>query len=172
MYRVFGCLALLAALAGAQPAAAPAPKIALVNMQEAIVGTTDGQNAEKQLDAEFAPRKAKLDEQEKEIADLQAQLDKGGLSDDAKAKLGQDIDHKSLLFKIATENADGDLREAQSKVLKNLAPKMIACITQYARAKGYAMVFDISDSELPKLYANATDITREVIADYEKKNRH
>jgi outer membrane protein len=162
------CTAALSGMALAQPAA-PAPKIALVNMQDAIVGTTDGKNAEKRLDDEFTPRKTQLDEQEKEIADLQAQLDKGGLSDEAKEKLGQDIDHKTLLFKMATENADGDLRAAQAKVLHELAPKMIACIAQYAKTKGYAMVFDISDSDVPKLYPNAADITQEVIAEYEKK---
>lgn len=150
---------------------APTPKIALVNMQNAIVATTDGKSAEKQLDAEFAPRKAKLDEQEKEIADLQSQLEKGGLSDDAKEKLGQDIDHKTLLFNLATENADGDLRNAQMKTLHELAPKMIACITQYARSKGYAMVFDISASDVPQLYPNSADITQEVIAEYEKNSK-
>lgn len=167
---MFACALALAGMACAQTAAT-SPKIALVNMQDAIVGTTDGQNAEKQLDEEFAPRKSRLDEQEKEIADLQAQLEKGDLSDEAKEKLGQEIDHKTLLFKIANENADGDLRAAQRKVLYDLAPKMIACITQYAKSKGFAMVFDISDSDVPKLYPNAADITQEVVAEYEKKNQ-
>lgn len=171
MHQLFACAIGLAGVACAQTAA-PSPKIALVNMQDAIVGTTDGRNAEKQLEEEFAPRKAKLDEQEKEIADLQAQLDKGDLNDEAKEKLGQDIDHKTLLFNLANENADGDLRTAQKKVLHLLAPKMIACITQYAKLKGYAMVFDIGDSDVPKLYPNAIDITQEVMVEYEKKNKH
>lgn len=157
-----------AAGAFAQPATAPSPKIALVNMQEAIVSTTDGKNAEKQLDDEFAPRKAKLDAQEKEIADLQAKMDAGGMDPDAKEKLGLDIDHKTILFNIANQDADGDLRNAQKKVLQDLAPRMIACITQYAKSKGFAMVFDVSDSDVPKLYPNAADITQAVIAEYEK----
>ena len=48
---------------------------------------------------------------------------------------------------------------------------MIACIAEYAKAKGYAMVFDTSDSDVPKLYPNAADITLEVIAEYEKKDQ-
>jgi len=170
LHQLLVCAAALSGALWAQTqTAAPSPKIALVNMQDAITGTTDGKNAESKLDAEFAPRKAKLDEQEKEIADLQAQLEKGGLSDEAKEKLGQDIDHKTLMFNVANENADGDLRTAQTKVLRDLAPRMIACIAAYAKSKGYAMVFDISDSDLPKLYSNATEITGEVIAEYEKK---
>ena len=53
--KVVTAFLFLAAVAVAQP-----PKVALVNIQEAIVGTTDGQEAEKQLDAQFGPRKAKL----------------------------------------------------------------------------------------------------------------
>jgi outer membrane protein len=149
--------------------AAPSPKIALVDMQAAMTGTSDGKAAEQKLDEEFGPRKAKLDAQEKEIADLQAQVDKGGLTDEAKKKLTDDIDHKTLLFNLATDSADGDLRDAQIKVLHDLAPKMIALIAQLAKDQGYAMVFDISESETAKLYSNSTDITREVIAAYEKK---
>ena len=168
LYRVFVCIAVLAVAAFAQTAA-PGPKIALVHMQNAVTGTSDGKAAEQQLDDEFTPRKAKLDAQEKEIADLQAQLEKGGLSDNAKQKLTEDIDHKTLLFNLATESADGDLRNAQVKVLKNLAPKMIAVIAQYAKDNGYAMVFDVSESDTARMYGNATDITQDVIAAYEKK---
>ncbi len=169
-HQLFVCAWALAGLALAQTAPSNL-KIALVNMQNAVVATTDGKSAEKQLDDQFAPRKAKLDAQEKEIAALQAKMDAGGLTAEAKEELGLDIDHKTLLFNIATQNADGDLRLAQKKVLENLGPKMIACIARYAKAKGYAMVFDISDSDVPKLYPNAVDITQEVIAEYEKSSQ-
>jgi len=170
LYQLFVCAAALAGVTCAQTAA-PGLKIALVNIQNAITSTADGRNAEKQLDDEFAPRKARLDAQEKEIAALQAKMDAGGLAEDAKQQLGLDIDHKSLLLNIATQDADGDLRAAQKKVLQTLGPKMIACIAQYAKANGYAMVFDISESEVPKLYPNAIDITRQVIAEYEKNGQ-
>ena len=176
--KLYQLLVLATALAGiafgqSAPSGPPTgPKIALVNMQDAIVGTSDGKQAEKQLDDEFAPRKTKLDAQEKEISELQAKLEAAaGMTPDEKEKLGLDIDHKTLLFNVANQDADGDLRLAQKKVLQTLAPKMIACITQYAKAKGYAMVFDISESDVAKLYANSTDITREVIAEYEKSNQ-
>ena len=168
LHHLFLCVAVLAGMASAQTAT-PAPKIALVHMENAITSTSDGKAAEQKLDEEFSPRKAKLDAQEKEIADLQAQLDKGGMTDAAKQKLTEDIDHKTLLFNLATESADGDLRAAQVKVLQELAPKMIGVIAQYTKDKGYAMVFDISESDTARLYGNATDITQDVIAEYDQK---
>src|ERR1035438_3408644 len=54
-------LGLLAAMLAAAQSGRP-PRVALVNIQDAMLATTDGQNAAKTLDAEFGPRKAALDE--------------------------------------------------------------------------------------------------------------
>jgi len=163
--KVVTALLLFVAAAFAQ-----APKIALVNIQEAIVGTTDAHDAEKQLDAQFGPRKAKLDAAQREIAAIEKQLEQPNLSDDDRAKLGQELETKTNAYDTETEKADADLKAAQDKVLKDLGPKMITVIAQYAKDHAYAVVFDISESEAPKLYApNAVDITKEVAAAYEKK---
>jgi outer membrane protein len=152
----------------AQTSAAPPPKLALINLQEAIAGTIDGQNAANRLDVVFAPKQAKLEAQEKEIEILQDQLDKPGLSDQDKEKLSRQIDEKTLVLNKATQDADAELDAAQKKMLAELAPKMIACVVQYAKDHGYAMILDISESETAKMYApNATDVTKEVIAAYE-----
>jgi len=45
-------------------------------------------------------------------------------------------------------------------------------IADFAAKRGYAMVFDVSTSQAPLLYAeNATDITKDVVAAYESKYR-
>lgn len=146
------------------------PKVALVNMQQALVATTDGQAAEKKLDAQFAPRKAALDVAQKEIAALAEQLKKEGLSDEERGKLSQQMEEKASALDQATDKADADLKDAQDEVLKQLGPKLVATIAQYAKDHGYSVVFDISNSDVPRLYApNATDITKEIAAAYEKR---
>ena len=146
------------------------PKVALVNIQEALVNTSDGQAAEQRLNAQFAPRKAKLDVQQKEIAALAAQLKAEGLSEEDRTKLNQQMEEKAAALDQETEKADADLKEAQDAVLKDLGPKLVATIAQYAKDHGYSVVFDVSNSEAPRLYApNATDITKEVAAAYEKR---
>jgi Skp family chaperone for outer membrane proteins len=149
-----------------------APKVALVNIQEAILGTTDGQTAEKQLNAEFGPRKASLDQEQKVIADLQNRLDHETLSDADRAKLAKDIDDKTVVVNVKIDQADQDLTAAQKKVLAELAKKMVSVIVDYATGKGYNIVFDISSSQAPLLYAeNATDITSEVVTAYESRQK-
>jgi Skp family chaperone for outer membrane proteins len=163
---------LITLLIAAEFLCAQAPKVALVNMQQALVATTDGQAAEKRLDAQFAPRKAALDVAQKEIAALAEQLKKEGLSDEERGKLSQQMEDKASALDNATEKADADLKDAQDQVLKELGPKLVAVIAQYAKDHGYSVVFDISNSEVPRLYApNATDITKEVAAAYEKRKK-
>ena len=151
-------------------AQAKPPKIALVNIQDAIVGTTDGQAADQQLEAEFGPRKAKLEEQHKAIEALQNRLEQEKLSDDVRKRLTKELDDKTVLANLESDQDDADLDAAQKKVLSTIGKKMIAVIADYAARQGYSMVFDVSTSQAPLLYAeNATDITKEVVAEYESK---
>jgi len=104
-----GLLLLTAAAAGA--AFAQTPKVALINLEQALVSTTDGQNAEKKLDAQFAPRKAAIEWKHRELIALQDKLDKGGLSDDEHKNLAEEIDEKSDAVDRETTQADADLEQ-------------------------------------------------------------
>jgi Skp family chaperone for outer membrane proteins len=156
-------------LAGIAPAQARF-KIALVNIQDAIVATTDGQQADQQLEAEFAPKKAKLEEQHKAIEALQNRLEQDKLSDDERKRLTKELDDKTVLANLETDKDDADLDAAQKKVLAALGKKMVAVIADYATRNGYSVVFDVSTSQAPLLYAdNPTDITKDVVVAYEAK---
>jgi outer membrane protein len=150
--------------------APPAPKVALVNIEEVMVNTPEGQQAEKELDDRFSPRKAKIEDEQQAIATLQSQLEnQHNLADDAKQKMQAQIDAKVVAVNKETDQADAELDAAQKKVLAMLGPRIIAQITAYAKDHGYAMVFDISSSDAPRLYApNATDITEDVIKSWPK----
>lgn len=160
----------VAAVALAQTTPAKPPKIAFVNLQDAIVGTIDGQNANKQLEAEFGPRKTKLDQNQQALADMVNRLQQEDLTDEARQKLTKEVDDRTILVNLETEQDDADLDAAQKKTLAALGKKMMGVVIDYAAAKGYVMVFDTSSSQAPLLYVdNATDITSEVIAAYEAK---
>jgi len=140
-------------------------------MQDAIVGTADGQAAAKRLEAEFGPRKTKLD-QEKEVIDaMQKRLDEDKtLTEEDRKKLTKELNDQTVLFNVETDQDDSDLEQAQKQVLAVIGKKMVAVIAEVASASGYAVVFDVSTSRAPLLYAeNATDITSDVIRVYNNK---
>ena len=157
--------------AAAGLAQAQAPKIALVNIQDAIVGTSDGQSADRRLEAEFGPKKLKLDEERHLVESLQDKLrQQPDLSDADRQKLAKEVSDKTIMLNLETDQDDADLAAAQNKVIAELGKKMVAVIADYATRNSYAMVFDVSTSQAPLLYAeNATDITKDVIAAYESK---
>jgi outer membrane protein len=160
---------LLLVLAAAAAAFAQTPKVALINLEQALVSTTDGQNAEKKLDARFAPRKAAIDQKHKELIALQDKLDKGGASSEERTRLASEIDQKGDEVDKETTQADADLAQAQQQVLRDLGPKLMAAVVRYAREHGYDVVLDIGSSDMPRLFSeNSTDITREVVDEYEK----
>src|SRR5437588_637707 len=72
------------------------PKVGVISVQGAIVGTKDGQKASEQLQAKFAPKKKDLDGRSSEITQLEDQLRKGGtlMSEDKRTQLERDIDEK------------------------------------------------------------------------------
>ena len=151
---------------------AQTPKVALVNLEQALVSTTDGQNAEKKLDTQFNPRKAAIDQKHKDLMALQDKLDKGGGSEEERTRLAHEIDQKGDEVDKETTQADADLVQAQQQVLRELGPRLMAVVVRYAKEHGYDVVLDISTSDAPRLYTeNATEITKEVVEEYEKTAR-
>jgi Skp family chaperone for outer membrane proteins len=147
------------------------PRQIAVTVLGNLVGTADGQAAAKRLEAEFGPRKAKLDQEKEAIDATQKRLDEDKtLSEEDRKKLSKDLADKTVLFNVETDQDDSDLEQAQNKVVSDIGRKMVAVIVEVASASGYAMVFDVSTSRAPLLYAeNATDITSDVIRIYDNR---
>lgn len=157
----------LAAAIGAQAQT----KVAVINIQGAIVSTKDGQKAAAELNAQTAPKKKELDQKQADINSLQDQLNKGQntLSESAKNNLYKDIEQKKKTLQRDVEDAQADLEQEQQKLLQGLGQKMLAVIERYARDNGYGMVVDVSSPQTPVLYASpAIDITKEIIELYDK----
>ena len=65
---------LLAGAAMVLPAQAPPTKIGIIHIQNAILGTKDGQKAAKELESRFMPKRQELEKRQGDIQALQAQL--------------------------------------------------------------------------------------------------
>lgn len=154
------------------PAAAQTTqKIAVINIQQAIVSTKDGQKARNDLQTKFGPTQKELQDKQAKLAALQDQYRKGQntLSDEAKQKLARDIDSATTSLKRDTEDANTEVQDAERKVMDELGGKMMAVLNKYASDNGYVLVIDVSNPQTPVLFAsNTIDITRDIIAMYDK----
>jgi outer membrane protein len=159
-----------AAAATATPAVAPT-KVGVINIQEALINTKDGQKAAGELKTKFAPKQSEIEKKQADIAQLQQQLSKGGnaMSEESKQKIMREVDQKNVSLKRDTEDANADLEQEQQRIMSDLGAKMISILNKFATDNGYALVIDISSQQTPVLFAsNTIDITREIIALYDK----
>lgn len=169
--KLFAWPALLLAVTFA--AQAQTGKIAVINIQGAIIGTKDGQKAAAELNAKTEPKKKELEQKQNEINGLQDQFNKGQntLSESAKNDIYKNIELKKKNLQRDVEDAQAELEQDQQKILQQLGQKMMAVIEKYARDNGYTMVVDVSNPQTPVLYASPTiDITKEIVELYDKSN--
>jgi outer membrane protein len=155
---------------GSGAAFAQAQKYGVINMQEALLSTKDGQKAVNELKAKFTPKEQEFQKRQAELQQKQDEYRKGEntMSDDKKAALARDIDGMTKNLQRDTDDARQDVDQEQQRVLNELGSKMMAVLQKYATEKGYTMIFDVSGQPNNILFAsNTVDVTREIITLYD-----
>lgn len=146
-------------------------KLAIVNMNGALIGTRDGQKAVSELSAKQAAKAKEFEKKQNEILTLQDQLNKGAntLSEAAKNALYASIAGRKKTVQREMEDAQADFQADEQKILQRLGEKILAVVQRYAHDNGYTMVVDVGANTSPVLYASASiDITKEIIELYDK----
>jgi outer membrane protein len=164
----------------APPAAALPPagnvtlptKIAVIDIQVAIMNTKEGSAQAGTLQAKYQPKKDEFDKRQRDIQALQDQVKKGAatMSDDAKAKIERDMDAKTKSLQRDTQEVSDDYEQDMGKVFQELGNKMLQIIEQYAYQNGYAAVLDVSNRQTsPVLWAApSSNITADIIKLYDQ----
>ena len=168
--RINFVIAPLLAFAGAIGAFAQTQKLAVIDMQSALLGTKDGQKAVAELKTKFTPKEQELQKRQKDLQDKQDQYRKteNNMSDEAKASLARDIDTLQRGLQRDSDDANQDLQAEQQRVLQDLSQKMNQVLNKYAVDKQITMIFDVSGQPNNILFATtSTDITRDIIALYD-----
>jgi len=166
--RILLCVVFSLGLASASQAQT---KIAIVNINGALVGTRDGQKAVSELNARQAAKSKEFEQKRNEILGLQGQLDKGAntLSEAAKNALFASIAAKKKTVEREMEDAQADLQADEQKILQQLGAKILAVVQRYAHDNSYTMVLEAGTNTSPVLYASAgIDITKDIIELYDK----
>jgi outer membrane protein len=177
---VGGLLAVSQAVAQSEPQApagsapvgrATATKVGIIQAQNALLGTHDGQRALNEMNKKMEPTKAALDKKANDIRELQDKLQRGGnaMADAAKAELTRNIDQKTKAYNRDMEDAQAEAESEQRKLMDDLSGKMTKVIDNYAVANGYSLILDVSNPQTPVLYASTnTDITKDIVDLYDK----
>lgn len=157
-----------AARAPANAGAAPT-RIGLVNVQEAIQTTNEGQKELDDLVKRFIPRQTELRNLSDEIDRLKKQIETqaGKISDDERSNQVRVIESKQKILQRNYEDAQAEFQQAQQDISTRIYQKMAGVLEKYASSKGFAVVLDVSGQQSAVLWGNqGTVITQELVEAY------
>ncbi len=153
--------------------ASNASRIAVINMQQAILDSAEGKKAAGTLKAKYDAKASELQKKKKEVDDLTDDLKKQEktLSDDARADKQRTIDVKTKELQRAGEDANNEFQQLQSEAINNIGNRIMKVIQAYASEQGFTLVIDNSSPQAGILYANPTsDITTEIIRRFDAQS--
>jgi outer membrane protein len=154
---------------GQSPSAGAASgKIGVINIQQAILSTSEGKKAMAELQKKFQPRQQELQRLDQEIQSLRDQLQKGAatLSDDEQRRLSRELEDKQKLFNRSSDDFKSDAGSDRDEAVRRIGEKMVRLIGDYAQQNGYSLIVD--DAQIPVYYASKEiDLTEEMVKRYD-----
>jgi outer membrane protein len=155
------CLALtsVGSLASAQT------KIAIINLQRAVLESNEIKKASTALETKYKPRQQELEKLQADIERIQQQLQagQGKLSPQGEADLQAEGTRKQTTLQRKSEDLQKDVDAERNEVLARSSKQMQDVVAKLAADKGYDMVVDVSNTVF---FKPALEITNDAIAAY------
>jgi outer membrane protein len=157
----------------ANPVVPASAKIAIINFQQAVAATNEGQRNFGQLRTKFEPKQAQLKAQNDEIDSLKKQLQDAGssLSEPERESRLRTIDEKTKSLQRSAEDAQNEASGAMNDMYQQLAQKVYTVLDSYSNQNKFTLVLDTSAQQTPVLWANgSSDITKAIVEAYNAKS--
>lgn len=167
-----GAAAPAPAPAAVAPQAVPA-KVALVNFEQVVLASNEGQVVTLNTQKKFEPKKNEI---EKLNADVDSknkalQAAPATLADDERAKRLREIDTLQKQLNRDAEDAQTAYNTEWQEGLSGVAQKIAAVMKKYAADNGYTILLDVSSQQSNVLWAlPSTDISQAVVDAYNKQS--
>lgn len=145
-------------------------KVGVINIQQAIVSTKDGQKAAQDLQARFEPKSKEIEKRAADLQTLQQQYQKSSntASEDQRNRMAREIDQKQKALQRDNEDARAEIEQEQQKIINELGGRIMQVIDKYARDNAYTLILDVSSPQTPVLYmATGIDVTADIVKLYD-----
>ena len=159
--KSFVCV-ILAAIATSGIASAQL-KVGVLNAQKAILDTAEIQKAQKDLEARFKPRQDEMAKLEKDIQDLQTQLQSGKLNQLGEADVSAQGQKKQRQLQRLQQDLQEDVDRERNDILVRAGTRMQDVVKKLAEQKGLDLVIDSANTHY---FKPTFDITADATAAY------
>ncbi|MBK9167858.1 MAG: OmpH family outer membrane protein [Bryobacterales bacterium] len=156
------CLVLLGSAAGWAQS-----KVAVINLQRAVLETASIQKASAELEAKFKPRQQEMEKLQTELQEIQRQLQTqaGQLTPQAQSELTNQGNRKQRDLQRLGEDLQADVERDRNSILSKASQQMQEVVTKLAEEKGLDVVIEETNTIF---FKPALDITKDAIAAYDK----
>ena len=140
-------------------------KVAVINLQRAVLESAEIKKASAEMEARYKPRQQELEKLQRELAGIQQQLQSGKLTQQAEADLTASGQRKQREAQRVQEDLQADVDRDRNEILSKSSQKMGDVVKKIAEEKGFDVVVDVSNTVY---FKPALEITNDAIAAYDK----
>jgi outer membrane protein len=161
-----------AAQSGTSGAASAPTKIGVISLRDAVAATVDGKQKVAELQSQFAPRNAELDNLRKQGEDLQKRLEQcqRTCSDEEKTRIQRQIQVLSSKYQRESDTLNEEIQAAQADVFDSIGRRMLDILDRYSRENGFVLILDKSAQTSPVVTSSPSiDVTQDIVRLYDQQ---
>ena len=140
-------------------------KLAIINSQKAVLDTTEIKKAQNDLETKFKPRQDQMAKLQKDLQDIQAQLQSGKLNQNAEQDLTIQGQRKQRELQRLQDDLQADVDRDRNDILQRTGQRMQEIVKKLAEEKALDVVVDSANTVF---FKPALDLTAEATAAYDK----
>ena len=144
---------------------ASAQKVAVINSQKAVLDTDEIKKAQVDLETKFKPRQDKLVQLQKDLQNINAQLQSGKLNALGEQELTAEGQKKQRELQRMQQDLQDDVNAERNDILQRSGTRMQEVVKKMAEEKGLDIVVDTTNTVY---YKAAFDLTADAVAAYNK----
>ena len=148
-------------------AAGAQAKVAVINLQRAVLESAEIKAASAAMEARYKPRVTQIETLDKEIAAISQNLqaNAGKLTPQAETDLNAQGSRKQRDMQRLKDDLQADVDRDRNEILQKSAMKMTDVLKKLAEEKGYDIVVD---APYAPYFKAALDVTNDLIAAFDK----
>lgn len=157
-----------AAAAGLGHASAQAiqpAKVAVINLQKAVGDTADIKKAQAALASKYGPQQTQLQTLQRDLQDIQQQLNTPNLPPDKESQLRAQGAEKQKEYQRVSEDLQADVNNDRQDIIGRAGRQMGEVVRKLAEQRGVDVVIDSSTT---LYFKPALDLTADATAAYDK----
>ena len=140
-------------------------KVAVVNVQQAMLDSEELKKASAELEKKYKPRQDELQKLQNDLQSIQQQISSGKLNQNAIADLQTTGTRKQRDAQRISDDLQADFDRDRQDVLAKAAQRMSDVVKKLAEEKGLDLIVDTSQT---LYFKPALDITADALAAYNK----